>query len=213
MTLVITKGFDRRMDMDFFTKKEQIAILSIAIILLAYFGIGGYIRKNQPTRPLALIQSETSVKYDEKEESEEPSLIMVHISGQVYYPGIYELISGDRVKDAVDLAGGLTKSADIDRINLAKKLKDEDKIYIPAIGEEVSQNIEAINTGSDNGLININTCSKEELDSLPGIGSVIADRIIEYRKSSRFESIDDIRNVSGIGDAKFNDIKDLITVD
>lgn len=199
--------------MDFFTKKEQIAILSIAVILLAYFGIGGYIRKNQPTQPLALIQPEVSVAYDDKEESKKPQLIMVHISGQVYYPGIYELVSGDRVKDAVDLAGGLTKSADIDRINLAKKLNDEDKIYIPAIGETVSQDIEVVNTGSNAGLININTCSKEELDSLPGIGAVIADRILEYRKSERFDRIEDIRNVSGIGDAKFNDIKDLITVD
>lgn len=199
--------------MDFFTKKEQIAILSIAVILLAYFGIGGYIRKNQPTQPLALIQTDTSVLYEDKVESGEPALIMIHISGQVYHPGIYELVSGDRVKDAVDLAGGLTKAADIDRINLAKRLNDEDKIYIPAIGETISQDIEIVNTGSSTGLININTCSKEELDSLPGIGVVIAERIIEYRKSVRFERIEDIRNVSGIGDAKFNDIKGLITVD
>src|SRR5690606_1866549 len=105
------------------------------------------------------------------------------------------------------------KAADIDRINLAKKVKDEDKIYIPAIGENISMEIDGIDSGNSSGLININICSKEELDSLPGIGEVIAERIIEYRKTNKFTKIEEIRNVSGIGDSKFNDIKDLITVD
>jgi competence protein ComEA len=199
--------------MDFFTKKEQMIILSIAIILLAYFGVGGYIRKEQPTPPITLLQAESTETQIDPDLAEEPTLVMVHVSGQVYYPGIYELVSGDRVKDAVDLAGGLTKAADIDRINLAKKVKDEEKIYIPAIGENISMEIDGIDSGNSSGLININICSKEELDSLPGIGEVIAERIIEYRKTNKFTKIEEIRNVSGIGDSKFNDIKDLITVD
>jgi competence protein ComEA len=202
--------------MDFFTKKERMAILSIAVILLAYFGIGGYIKKKQSPPIAALISGgNNGIQQSEADqpEEDEPLLIMVHISGQVYFPGIYELVNGDRVVDAVELAGGLTKSADLDRINLAKKVKDEEKIFIPEIGIEIPADIEAEVQSAGSGLININTCSKNDLESLPGIGEVIAERIIQYRDTSKFYEIEDIRNVSGIGDAKFNSIKDLITVD
>jgi competence protein ComEA len=140
---------------------------------------------------------------------------MVHISGQVYYPGLVELKSGSRVKDAVDLAGGLKKEADIDRINLAKKLVDEEKIYVPKKGEEVDIEISSISdnlTSDSNSKININTCSKEELMQLSGIGEVTATKIIEYRSTNQFKTIEDIMNVSGIGAKKFEAIKDFIIV-
>lgn len=201
--------------MDFFTRKEQIAILGVAIILLAYFGIGGYIKEKQKQSIAALVSSENLQNMESPDPEsivEEPSLIMVHISGQVYYPGIYELVNGDRVIDIVERAGGLTKSADLDRINLAKKLKDEEKVFIPEIGKEIPSNLDIGVEFSTSDLININTCSKKDLETLPGIGEVIAGRIIEYREKTQFKAIEDIRNVSGIGDAKFNSIKDLITV-
>jgi competence protein ComEA len=143
---------------------------------------------------------------------------MVHISGQVYKPGLVELESGSRVVDAVNKAGGLKEDADLDRINLAKKLADEEKIYVPKVGEN-TDNVSDISIaeGSDigdntDGKIDINNATKEELISLPGIGEVIADRIIDYRKNNRFKTIEDIKNVSGIGSKKYEGIKDLIKV-
>ena len=140
---------------------------------------------------------------------------MVHISGAVHRPGVIELELGKRLIDAVEICGGLKDDADIDRINLAKKLADEEKVYIPRIGEEISDDLSFSaegNTESNSGKININTCSKAELLLLPGIGDVLADRIIEYREKTPFKRIEDIKNVSGIGEKKFESIKDMITV-
>nr|WP_276537079.1 helix-hairpin-helix domain-containing protein [Anaerosalibacter massiliensis] len=145
---------------------------------------------------------------------------MVHISGQVFKPGLIELKNGSRVTDAVNKAGGLKDEADLDRINLAKKLIDEEKIYIPKIGEE-NDMVEDINSSNEdtqensqngNDKIDINKATKEELMGLPGIGEVLAGRIIEYRESNKFKTIEDIKNVSGIGDKKFESIENMIIV-
>ena len=111
----------------------------------------------------------------------------------------------------------MKKEADIDKINLAKKLSDEEKIYIPAIDEEVdiglifdSSTSSGSSSISSSGRININTSSKEELMQLPGIGVVTATRIIDYRSKTPFRTIEDIMNVSGIGVKKFDAIKEMI---
>ncbi|WP_409228241.1 helix-hairpin-helix domain-containing protein [Gudongella sp. SC589] len=199
--------------MEFFTKREQIAILSVVVLILGVLGARIVLKEKVPeiTDVRSLHEAE-AIEDDGENEDIRPKVIMVHISGQVYHPGIFQLIEGDRVVDAVDLAGGLTKQADLDRINLAKKLVDEDKIYIPSYQEEV-----AIETGMNTstgggGLLDINSCSQQELESLPGIGEVIAGRVVEYREKNKFKRPEDIMNVSGIGDAKFEQIKDLITV-
>ncbi len=200
-----------------FTKKEQIVILIIGFIVI--FGLGFkfilhdiiYDRR-EPLEILANDSREDIVSPTEKEDT--PEFIMVHIGGQVYNPGVFELDLGTRVIDAVELAGGLKKEADVDRINLARKLSDEEKIYIPKIGEEnLGEEYIDFELGSAKGTgkININRCSKEELISLPGIGEVIAERILEYRDSKRFEKIEDLMDVSGIGTKKFEGLKDLIT--
>lgn len=144
--------------------------------------------------------------------------IYIHISGQVKIPGIYKLMTNDRVIDAINLAGGLLEEADLDRINLAKKLLDEDKIYIPSVGEVVDSSIEDINnissanskSASSNSKININTCTQKDLESLPGIGEKTADKIIEYRKQNTFIEIEDIMEVKGIGQKKFEEISQYI---
>lgn len=212
-----------------FTKREQIVILLIVSMIIILFGFKFLVKDLlAPKNPTLGLVTQGNIEpnkdlYNEDvivEETYNP-LIMVHISGQVINPGIIELVLGDRVIDAVNLAGGLTKNADLDRINLAKKVSDEEKIYVPKIGEEVSVEIsnEPIpipntQTSSDNqgNRLNINLCSSNELESLPGIGEVIAGRIIEYRSSRPFKSIDELKNVSGIGDKKFEGIKDLIIV-
>lgn len=202
--------------MDSFTKKEQIGILLIVFIIIITLGFKFFMKDIiKPKDDIMEITSfgETINLEEDRVSDNENKIIMVHISGQVYNPGIVELEIGDRVIDAVKLAGGLKKDADIDKINLAKKLEDEEKVHIPKIGEELTSDIIHNNDFKEKSLkTNINTCAKEELVSLPGIGDVIADRIIEYRKGNTFKSIEDIKNVSGIGDKKFEGIKELITV-
>ncbi|WP_353097137.1 helix-hairpin-helix domain-containing protein [Tissierella praeacuta] len=202
--------------MDSFTKREQIVILLIVfiIILTLCFKIfmKDIIKSKDDIMEISSSEDTIDMKEDNVMDSED-KIIMVHISGQVYNSGIIELEIGSRLIDAVNLAGGLKKDADIDKINLAKKLEDEEKIYIPKIGEElINDAIVTTDSKENSGKININTCTKEELVSLPGIGDVIAGRIIEYRETNTFKSIDDIKNVSGIGDKKFEGIKELIIV-
>ena len=120
-------------------------------------------------------------------------------------PGVYQLESGDRVNDAIIMAGGLTDDACTKNLNKARKLSDGEKIYIPSEDEiEISSN--------SSGLININTASADELMLLPGIGQVYAQRIIDYRSSKSFSSIEEITNIDGIGEKTFNKLKDLITI-
>ena len=204
---------------DFFTKKEQIVILIVVLIVFLLTGYKLFLKNlfNKQDKTLGLVNQDiiSQDEYIDTTDIEEETIIMVHISGQVYNPGLVELKSGSRVKDAVDLAGGLKKEADIDRINLAKKLVDEEKIYVPKRGEEIdleiSLNSESL-TSNSNSKININTCSKEQLMELPGIGEVTASKIIDYRSANQFKSIEDIMNVSGIGTKKYEDLKDYIIV-
>lgn len=205
--------------MEGFTKREQIVILVIVLLVTIVFGFKFFIKDIIGIRDETVeIHKDFIVSNDiieDEEKEDEVKTIMVHISGAVFNPGVIELELGKRLIDAVEICGGLKDDADVDRINLAKKLVDEEKIYIPKIGEEVSNDISSLSESSrevDNGKININTCSKAELVSLPGIGDALADRIIEYREKNPFKKIEDIKNVSGIGEKKFEAIEDLIRV-
>lgn len=124
--------------------------------------------------------------------------IVVDVKGNVVSPGVYTLPAGSRVQDAIEAAGGFCSEEDSLQVNLAKKLTDGEMILI--------------GTGPQQ-LININTASPEELDSLPGIGEVLAGRIVQYREEyGSFYTVDDLKNVQGIGNALFEKLKDLITV-
>lgn len=153
--------------------------------------------------------------------------IAVHVIGAVPRPGLYEFSEGARVQDAVDAAGGLLASANPNALNLAALLEDGQQLDIPySDGEapadpstnsfELPESTGEPTDGeslSDEELVDINTASLEELDSLPGIGPTTAQKIIDYREENGpFAVIEDIQNVSGIGPATFENIKDLITV-
>ena len=149
--------------------------------------------------------------------------ISIYISGAVNSPGVVEVKNNDRLMEGVKLCGGLTDEADTNRINLAMRVKDEGHYIIPKEGEEIvvnnlNENVENNNDGNnsdegENKKININSASKEELDSLPGVGEVTAQKILDYREENKeFKSIDEIKNVRGIGDNKFNDLKDYICI-
>lgn len=144
--------------------------------------------------------------------------IYADISGAVKKPGVYQLEHGTRLFELIELAGGLSAKADIDAINQAAFIEDGEKIIIPVRGgDDTGQSDDSVKSGNasvtkKSGAININSADKQGLMEIPGVGEVIADRIIEYRKTSRFRKIDDIKNVRGIGDAKFEKMKEAITV-
>lgn len=136
--------------------------------------------------------------------------IFVHISGEINYPGLLKLKKGQRLYEAIEMAGGVTKDADLDSVNLAMILADEDKIYIPKIGESTPAYL--LNIDSGNSKINLNRATKEELMNLDGIGDKTAEAIIKYRDENGFNEIEDIMKVPGIGKGKFDKIKDDITL-
>ena len=139
--------------------------------------------------------------------------IYVHICGAVINPGVYQVPAGTRVYQALELAGGSSDDAYLSGINLADKLADGQKVYIPAEGENAEGILSTDSGGVQSVMVNINTASEAELMTLPGIGQSRAKDIINYRvKNGLFESIDDIMKVSGIKEAAFEKIKDLIKV-
>lgn len=135
--------------------------------------------------------------------------LKVYVSGAVAHPGVYTLRPGDRVEDAIDAAGGPTKDADLTKINLAAKVKDEQQIHVPQPGESLPQE-----SSGQPSKININTASAELLDTLPGIGETKAQAVVNYRQEhGDFKRIEDLMEVAGIGSSTYENLKHLITVD
>ena len=153
--------------------------------------------------------------------------IVVHVIGEVKKPGVIKLKEGARIIDAINKCGGQTEEADLSKINLAYVLDDGSQIYIPRVKEDI-QNTTIMKTEAGNNVIvnnvtqgddeksikvNLNTATLEKLMTLPGVGESTAQKIIEYRnKNKKFKTIDELKSVSGIGDAKFNSLKDYIYV-
>ena len=168
------------------------------------------------------VENETNNESNIDGEDEEVEEIIVHITGEVNKPGIVILNKNSRIADAINKAGGATKEADLNQINLAYILEDGQKIYIPNKNEKIGED-EYITEGNGNNIgnnnskegekVNINEAMQTELEELPGIGPSLASRIIEYREQNGdFKKIEELQNVKGIGDAKYDDIKDKVTV-
>mgnify|MGYP000020045226 CR=1 FL=1 len=201
--------------MPYFSKKQQYAIVAILCFILAFSGYVIY--KNYKLKNEFVVNaSNESVPVERIVESEEkkekPLEIKVYVTGLVKNPGVYTMKEGERIIDAINKAGGPLEEADLTNINLAQKVKDEQMIIVPKKGE--TNNISPTSTIQKNEKININTATKEELQTLPGIGPVTAERIIEFRENKgSFKKIEDIMNVPRIGPKMFEQIKDKITVD
>ena len=168
-----------------------------------------------------------------KNETESPSnqnQIYIHIIGEVNNQGVIVLEKGQRIVDAIEKAGGITKKADLSKVNLAYVLSDGQKVRIPSVDDKenveyVTQNsgnntlIESGNQGANNislggGKVNINTATQTELETLTGIGPSLAARIIEYRgQNGKFKKVEELRNVKGIGQSKYDGIKEEVVVD
>ena len=143
--------------------------------------------------------------------------IIVHIVGEVQNPGVYELPYRSRVDDVLQMAGGGTVYADLSVINLAAFLRDAMQIRIPAFGEDLEyliiEEVPAAQTTTAGGLVNINTASSAELQTLPRIGQVMAQRIIDFREAhGNFATVDELINISGIGEPTLNSLRELVTV-
>ena len=156
--------------------------------------------------------SSTVIAPDDVEPSAEPvaAEIYVHILGQVARPGLYALPDGARAVDAVAAAGGFTPQADAGGVNLARFVSDGEQIVVPAVGEANSG--AAPGVGGD-GRVNLNTADAAALDTLPGVGPATAAKILAWREQhGRFEAVEDLLDVGGIGEAKLEALRDLVTV-
>ena len=219
---------------DFNKKNKILLIVIVAIVaIISYYFISDRKEEwlNNQEQNLEIkeeIKTNDQIENNSNEQQlEKNENIIVHVSGAVNKEGIVELKNNSRIIDAIDKAGGLKDEADITNINLAYIIEDGMKIHIPSKEEKestiiVESNIDSGTVEQSNEIksnnnkklkININTATKTDLETLPGIGESTALKIIEYRKEKgTFKLIEDIKQVNGIGENKFNKIKELITV-
>jgi competence protein ComEA len=193
-------------------KKKVIGSVVILIIFFMFLLVGYFISK--PSKPL---DSKEVFNETVSIESKEIKDITAYINGEVKNPGVYKVKEGSRVEDLVKISGGFTENADKYKLNLAKKLRDEDYVYVDKkiegqIGSAAPQNSKSNGIGQ-NGKVNINTASKEELKTIPGIGDVTAQKIIDYReKNGSFSTVEDLKKVGRIGDKTLEKMKDKMDV-
>lgn len=188
--------------------------VSITAVLIALILVGGFVfyLKRPEAAPIAVADNALATAT-----ATSNGIIKVYVSGAVASPGVYTLEGGDRVEDAIKAAGGPSSNADLSRVNLAKRITDEQQVNVPVIGSTPAPAGTALSGAVDtakepSGPVNINTANEQELQTLPGIGQVFSQRIIQYREANGpFKSIEDIKKVEGIGDGRFQQIKDLIT--
>lgn len=197
------------------SKNEKIVICIILVIMISIIGYYIYTNINLQEYNTEGEEIISNIEYSNSQNNLiEDEKIVIHIAGCIENEGVYEIKKGSRISDAVEIAGGLTSDANIKSINLAQKLNDGQKIYIPNINEDVNEvDNNEIDLFGYNELVNINNATQTELETLPGIGPSTASKIIEYRKENGdFESIEEIKDVSGIGESKYENIKDKICV-
>lgn len=145
-------------------------------------------------------------------------IIFVHVLGAVERPGLFELPGGARVIDAIAAAGGLTGAADPAGANLARKLSDGEQLYLPQVGEvpvapPPGASVGGTSTDAAGAVVNLNTATVADLDTLPRIGPAMAQRIVDYREANGpFAATEELRNITGIGDKTFDALKELVTV-
>ena len=219
----------RKIDKDYIL----IGIIIIAVSVFVVLNIGKVTEFNKEEKENTTInanveeskndieEKENKENKENKEESKEMGTgIFVHIDGWIQNPGVYEIKENDRVNNIIEKAGGLKEGASIKSINLAARLSDGDKIYIPNREEEKqieTTEVKGNNTGTvkttKNNKININKASITELKQITGIGESTANKIIDYRENvGKFKKIEDLKEVKGIGDSKYESIKDKITI-
>lgn len=205
-------------------KSKLIIVLAVLLVI-----IGIIYQTKKSNDELVEISYQNVIAQDMQETEEilqeniiETEYIKIHIAGEVRNSGIIELESGSRISDAIEKAGGITERANLDEVNLAYCLEDGQKLYIPSIeekevnyitednGENIIQETKSSSAGK---IVNINKADKEDLETIPGVGPSMAEKIINYRtENGDFSSVEDLKNVSGIGEKKFESMKEYISV-
>ena len=177
-----------------FSREQMKALLTVSVVAL---GIAGFFFLSSRGEAVEIKEPiSTPIKAE---------MVYVHVAGEVAKPGLYVLMKGARVADALAAAGGSTSHAQLEDINLARVLNDGEQLLVPGIEKPTPTKVSFKNY---TGMVNINRASIAQLDSLPGIGPVLAARIIEYRKThGPFVAIEDLRKVRGIGTRLFDEIK------
>jgi len=197
-------------------RHHMLAVLMLVLIMLVIFSGVFISQKNKLERSQNILKSfyEDAGKGDQEQidpslPEGEPALIKIHVCGEVNIPGVYEVGEGSRIIELIEKAGGATGAASVDALNLAQEVFDGQKIYVRSDAAEGG-------TSGEDGYtlkININTAASGQLESLPGIGPVTAEKIIRHReKYGHFSKKEDLMDVSGIGPKKFEQVKDLIDV-
>ena len=182
-------------------------------ILLILVGVGGLFSKKEESVEETEVVVTTVLAEKTEVSTTQETVIFVDIKGAVKNPGVYQMKVGDRVKDAIDAAGGLTEEADSQKVNLAKRLEDQMVIVVPKVGEEAEEIPagETRNEATKEGKVNINTATVEELKTLKGVGEKKAEAIIEYRKKNgSFQTKEDLMKVRGIGKKLFESFQERI---
>jgi competence protein ComEA len=183
--------------------RYRVPIVGVLCVLLVTAGVLIYVR-----RPAS-----QSIEIVEPSPTSGPQAVelAVYVTGAVLNPGVYYLPGESRVQDALEAAGGPAGNADLDRVNLAQRVHDEDQIYVPEVGEVSVPSASMGGTGG--GLVDINAASIAELEGLPGIGPTLAQAVVDYREANGpFGSVGEIMEVQGIGQGVFEKIRELITV-
>lgn len=196
-----------------------LGVLACALIVFCGFQVWSVFS----TPDVTISQNDTNQDQTDEEFDEQGSQasVFVHVTGEVVSPGMYELPQGARVSDAIAAAGGFTEASDDQSINLARQINDGEQIVVGSIqnlgnpsgeGIQDSQSLQGGSVSSE-GKVNLNTATAEELMSLDGVGEATAEKILAYRQEhGSFSSIEEIKEVSGIGDKKFEAMKDSLTI-
>lgn len=206
---------DRREISRFLREHKEVLKKAGIVVLVIVLGLVVSMIKNGGQEEANAQAEEATVSTEET-----AAMIYVDVGGEVKDPSVVELPDGSRVTDAITAAGGLTEQADLTDINRAAFVSDGEKIYIPSQVSELEDDGLSAGEGGDGGTakssdarININTADSTQLQELTGVGPATAEKIIDYRKQNgRFQSIEDIKNVSGIGDKTYEKLKDHIKV-
>jgi competence protein ComEA len=216
--------------MDILDRHYRLALMALIVIILAGAGFWMLKRSNPALflgEPDYVVgESEGNSPSNAPTAAQKQPEIIVHVAGAVKSPGVYHLAHGERLQDAIEAAGGATQDADIHRLNLAMRVQDGQRVYVPGGSESAPPSVPAPSITdaaqlaeaspsplASDALIDLNTATSEQLQTLPRIGPVMAQRIIEYRQThGGFTSVEDLMNVKGIGEKTFEKIRPLVVV-
>jgi competence protein ComEA len=191
--------------------RRELAVLAMVGVLVGGGAVLWYVRSLPSPVTVRALRPEPSPSV-----TPSPAVVVVHVAGWVRRPGVYQLEEGDRVIDAIEAAGGARRGAQLDALNLAALVTDAQQVLVPRKAPAADGAAVDPGGGSTSGptaLVNLNTATAAELETLPGIGPVLAASILDHREQNGpFTSVDQLLDVSGIGEARLADIRDLVTI-